>query len=65
MLKLKNTYTRLRKNFIHIITQEDKYINKLIEEVESIPEQERIYFTEKEFWKLIEEMEIERYGHPI
>ena len=62
---LKNSYSKLKENFIYIIKQEDQYINKLIEEVESIPEQERIYYTEKEFWRLIEEMEIEKYGHPI
>ena len=62
---LKNTYSKLRKKFIYIITQEDQYINKLIEEVESIPEGERIYYTEKEFWRMVEEMEIEKYGHTI
>ena len=62
---LKNSYSKLKENFIYIIKQEDQYINKLIEEVESIPEQERIYYTEKEFWRLIEKMEIEKYGHPI
>lgn len=62
---LKNSYSKLRENFICIIKEEDKYINKLIEEIESIPETERIYYTEKEFWRLIEEMEIEKYGHPI
>ena len=68
MLKLKtlkNTYSKLKKNFIYIITKEDQYINMLIEEVESVPEEERTYYTEKEFWRMVEEMEIERYGHSI
>ena len=62
---LKNSYLESKENFIYIIKPEDKYINKLIEEVESVPEEERIYYTEKEFWALVEKMEIEKYGCSI
>ena len=62
---LKNSYANIKENFIHIITEEEQLINKLIKEVESVPENERTYYTEEEFWKLIEEMEIKKYGHSV
>ena len=64
---LKNSYSRLKETFTQIITQEevDKYITQLIYEVESVPEEERVYYTHEEFWKMVKEMEIKRYGHPI
>jgi len=40
-------------------------MNMLINEVESVPEEERVYYTHEEFWKMVREKEIERYGHPI
>ena len=65
---LKNSYMRLRESFTHTISEEEslnKYIIKLIDEVENEPEEERVYYTHEEFWKMVEEKEIERYGHPI
>ena len=65
---LKNSHLKLKGNYTHTISEEEslnKYIIQLIDEVESEPEEERIYYTPEEFWKLVAEMEIERYGHPI
>lgn len=65
---LKNSYLKLKENFTHTITGEEalnRYIEELIDEVESVPEEERVYYTQEEFWKLVEEMEIKEYGHPI
>lgn len=65
---LKNSYAKLKENFTHTITQEEavnRYMIQLINEVESVPEEERVYYTHDEFWKMVEEMEIQRYGHPI
>lgn len=65
---LKNSYAKLKENFTHTITEEEalnRYMIQLIDEVESVPEEKRVYYTEEEFWNLIEEMEIEEYGEPI
>ena len=65
---LKNSYARLKEKFTKIVTEEEilnKYMNMLIDEVENVPEEERIYYTHEEFWKMVTEKEIERYGHPI
>lgn len=65
---LKNSYSKLKESFTHIKTQEEalvRYMNLLINEVENEPEEERVYYTHEEFWKMVEEKEIERYGHPI
>ena len=43
----------------------EQYMIKLIDEVESIPKEEQLYYTPKEFWKLMMEGEIETYGRPI
>ena len=43
----------------------EEYMIKLIDEVESIPKEEQLYYTPKEFWKLMMEGEIETYGRPI
>lgn len=43
----------------------EQYMIKLIEEVESIPKEERIYYTEEEFWKRVEEREAKKYGRAI
>ena len=66
--KLKNTYVNSKENFTHITSKEEimnRYMIKLIDEVESVPEEERIYYTHEEFWKMVEEKEIEKYGHVI
>lgn len=39
----------------------EKYMNILIEEAE----QDNVYYTEEEFWKIVEQEEIEEYGKPI
>jgi len=65
---LKNSYSKLKERFTHTITEEEalnKYMMQLIEEVESVPEEDKVYYTHEEFWKMVEEMEIEEYGHPI
>ena len=65
---LKNSYSKLKENFSYIVSKEDdinKYIIELIDEVESVPEEERIYYTHEEFWKMVEEKEIEKYGYII
>lgn len=65
---LKNSYMNFEKKFTHIITEKEalnRYMIKLIDEVESIPEEERVYYTHEEFWKMVEEREIARYGHAI
>lgn len=66
--KLKNTYVNSKENFTHITSKEEamnRYMIELIDEVENIPEEERIYYTHEEFWKMVEEKEIEKYGHVI
>lgn len=65
---IKNSFSNMKAKFTHTITQEEaleKYMNQLIDEVESVPENERVYYTEEEFWKRIEEREIQTYGHAI
>lgn len=65
---LKNSYLKSKENYTHEITEEEalnRYMVELIQEVESVPEGERVYYTEEEFWKLIEEMEKEDYGEAI
>lgn len=65
---LKNSYSKLKENFTHVITEEEalnRYMCQLIDEVESVPKEERVYYTHEEFWRMVREMEIERYGHPI
>ena len=68
MRTIKNSYLTLKENYTHKITEKEAfnhYMLQLIEEVESIPKEERVYYTAKEFWKMVEEKEIERYGHKI
>ena len=50
-----------------ILDEEDleEYMIKLIDEVESIPEEKKIYYTEEEFWKRVEEREAKKYGRAI
>ena len=43
----------------------EQYMIKLIDEVESIPEEKRIYYTEEEFWKRVEEREAKKYGKAL
>lgn len=43
----------------------EQYMIKLIDEVESIPEEKRIYYTEEEFWKRVKEREAKKYGKAI
>ena len=43
----------------------ERYMIKLIYEVESIPEEERVYYTEEEFWKIVEERDMKKHGHAI
>ena len=43
----------------------EQYMIKLIDEVESIPEEKRVYYTEEEFWKRVEEREAKKYGRAI
>lgn len=62
---IRNSYVKGKGRYIRIMSEEEAYMLKLIDEVESIPESERIYYTEEEFWKLIEEMETEEYGEPV
>ena len=65
---LKNSYLKLKQNYTHTITEEEalnKYMMQLIDEVENEPEEDRVYYTSEEFWKLVEDMEIERHGHAI
>ena len=71
MIKLrtiKNSFSNIKSKYMHTITEKDgleRYMIHLIDEVESVPENERIYYTDEEFWKMVEEREIERYGHRI
>ena len=49
---LKNSYSKLKENFTYITSKEDainRYMIELIDEVENIPEEERIYYTHEEF----------------
>ena len=65
---LKNSYLKIKENFTHITSKEEtmnRYMIELIDEVENIPEEERTYYTHEEFWKMVEEKEIEKYGHVI
>lgn len=62
---IRNSYLKGKGRYIRVMTEEEAYMIKLIDEVESVPEKERVYYTEEEFWKLIEEMEIEEYGEPV
>ena len=62
---LKNSYAKLRENFTRI-NVEEKYVQDILEEaVEKINSGTAVFYTEEEFWKLIEEMEIEEYGESI
>ena len=68
MKKLKNSFSRKKLSFTHIITNEEaleRYMIKLIDEVESVPEEERVYYTPEEFWKRVEEREIKKYGYVL
>ena len=65
---LKNLYLKLKENFTHTITEEEalnRYMTKLIDEVENEPKEDKVYYTHEEFWKMVEKMEIEKYGHAI
>ena len=65
---LKNSYLKIKENYTHTITEEEalnRYMIKLIDEVESEPKEGKVYYTHEEFWKMVEEMEIEKYGHAI
>ena len=56
------------KNSNNNLTYEElleQYMIKLIDEVESIPEEKRVYYTEEEFWKRVEEREAKKYGKAI
>ena len=62
---LKNSYARLREKFTRTLT-EDEYVSNILEEaVEKLNSGKAVFYTEEEFWKLIEEMEMKEYGEPI
>ena len=68
MRNLRNSFSKEKFYFTHIITEEealDRYMVKLIDEVESIPKEERIFYTPEEFWKRVEEREIKKYGYAL
>lgn len=71
MLKLKtlkNSYLNLKENFTHTITEEEieeRYLSKILDETIENIKNEGVFYTEEEFWKIVEEMEIEEYGEPI
>ncbi len=65
---IKNSFSNVKVKYMHKITEEEaleRYMIQLIDEIESIPENERVYYTEEEFWKRVEEREIEQYGQTI
>ena len=67
MRNLKNAFSKEKCYFTHIISEEEqleRYMIKLIDEVESVPE-ERVYYTPEEFWKRVEEREIKKYGYVL
>lgn len=62
---LKNSYAKLKENFTKTLT-EDEYVSNILEEaVEKLNSGKAVFYTEEEFWKLIEEMEMEEYGESI
>ena len=63
---IKNSYSKTKYNKeINKNKKLEMYINKLIDEVEDIPKNERLYYTMEELWKKVEEMEIKKFGHKI
>lgn len=63
---IKNSYSKIKYNKeINKNKNLEMYIIKLIDEVEDIPKNERLYYTMEELWKKVEEMEIKKYGHKI
>lgn len=56
---IKNSYANLKSRCFQR-TEEDKYCIKMLEEALNNPDQTT--YTEEEFWKIVEEMEIETYG---
>lgn len=62
---LKNSYKKIKENFTKIIT-EDKYVLNILEEaVEKLNSGKAEFYTEEEFWNLIDKMEMEEYGEHI
>ena len=63
---IKNSYSKTKYNKeINKNKNLEMYIIKLIDEVEDIPKNERLYYTMEELWKKVEEMEIKKFGHKI
>ena len=61
--KIKNTFLTLPKGKRYERDEEEAYMVKMLDE--ALADSNPIYYTEEEFWKLVEEREIEKYGEAI
>ena len=62
---LKNSCAKLKENFTSANVEENYVYEILNEAVEKLNSGKAVFYTEEEFWKLIEQMEIEEYGESI
>ena len=63
---IKNSYLKVTANYTHKITEEERYLIKILDEtMKEIEAEGEIYYTEEEFWRMQVETEIEDYGEPI
>jgi len=62
---LKNSYAKSKENFTSA-NGEEKYVYAILEKaVEKLNSGKAVFYTEEEFWNIIQEMEMEEYGEPI
>lgn len=62
---LKNSYAKIKANFIKIIIK-DEYVGNILEEaVEKLNSGRAVFYTHEEFWRMVREKEEEDYRKEV